>query len=232
MGNCVPIQRNPDPAMKVKCNINSQAGSAQVESVPFKDNKVNTDHHLIAELSSKPQSLPMPYEASFRDLSNLEEVYFDSQPWLDSDVEDFISVYGDSTPSCNTTPVHQASLVGTPPSEPFDASSGANLIAEPSPTDMKKQLIELFREGFHSNSDDDQQQLQDSAQAKHSTACTPPKFSYGGRYESIASSGTNRHGYRKKKAAYSPQCCLPNIVRSLSSTERRKQRSPANARGQ
>lgn len=74
MGNCVPVQKSADPAMKLKCSIHSQGNSIQIES-PIKDNTVNGDH-AMTEINSMPQSsATMPDESSFRDLSMILSLY-------------------------------------------------------------------------------------------------------------------------------------------------------------
>ncbi|RVW62773.1 hypothetical protein CK203_058885 [Vitis vinifera] len=85
--------------------------------------------------------------------SSKEEVFFDSQPWLESDCEDFsasmVAVFhADSTPHHGNTPMNQSSFRETPRldrSHHMDKSP--NSLIEPSPSDKKK-LIELFRESF------------------------------------------------------------------------------------
>ncbi|XP_039059802.1 uncharacterized protein At3g27210-like [Hibiscus syriacus] len=125
MGNCVTDCKNKDSA-----DVNL---AAQFQP-PTKDNFAKREHS-IAELGSKPQPSLKDQQTSFGDLSKTEESFFDSNPWLESDSEDFFSVNGDSTFSRGNSP-----------------KTYKNLKAN-SPTDTKKQLIELFRES--SNGDDD-----------------------------------------------------------------------------
>ncbi|KAF2286509.1 hypothetical protein GH714_017450 [Hevea brasiliensis] len=162
MGNCVPVQKSTEPAMKLKSSTNSQGNCVQIES-PIKEDKVNGVLSM-AELNSNHQSSsPMPCEESLRDLSNKEEMFFDSQPWLESDIEDFISVNGGKIPNISivvgddfdveleldvrSSPLHQNVFIKNPEcDESLDISSTVNSMPETSSTDMKKQLIEFFRE--------------------------------------------------------------------------------------
>nr|KJB15707.1 hypothetical protein B456_002G191900 [Gossypium raimondii]KJB15708.1 hypothetical protein B456_002G191900 [Gossypium raimondii] len=119
-----------------------------------------------------------------------EESFFDSQPSLESDFEDFFSANGDSASSSGNSPNHQKSN---------HSMEGAVDAHGESPTDTKKQLIELFRESL--DNDDD------GNSAAGSSKATP----YRG------------HLPRKDvKAAESAQCCLPSLVRNLSFGERKK----------
>ncbi|KAG4215084.1 hypothetical protein ERO13_A01G154900v2 [Gossypium hirsutum] len=123
-------------------------------------------------------------------LSNTEESFFDSQPSLESDFEDFFSANGDSASSSGNSPNHQKSN---------HSMEGAVDAHGESPTDTKKQLIELFRESL--DSDDD------GNSAAGSSKATPYR----------------RHLPRKDvKAAESAQCCLPSLVRNMSFGERKK----------
>ncbi|KAJ7957587.1 F-box domain containing protein [Quillaja saponaria] len=109
--------------------------------------------------------------AGIQELGGKEEIYFDSQVWLDSDNEDFYSV-NDTIQSQGNTPIHPSSFAQTR-------------------SDVKKQLIELFRESYSDDLVGGIQNLQGSSEAK------PTRGSKRG----------------KGKLAESAQCCLPNFVR-------------------
>ncbi|KAE8707284.1 putative Serine-threonine protein kinase, plant-type [Hibiscus syriacus] len=122
MGNCVTDCKTRDGA-----DVNL---SAQIQPPATKDHFAKREHS-IAEPSLMDQ------QTNLGDLNSgkTEENFFDSNPWLESDSEDFFSVNGDSSLSRGSSPKNYKSLKAN------------------SPTDTKKQLIELFRES--SNEDDD-----------------------------------------------------------------------------
>ncbi|XP_039047231.1 uncharacterized protein At3g27210-like [Hibiscus syriacus] len=102
--------------------------SAQIHPPTTKDNFAKREHSIV-------EPSLMYQQTSFGDLGKTEENFFDSSPWLESDSEDFFSVNGDSSFSRGNSPKNYENLKLN------------------SPTDTKKQLIELFRES--SNDDDD-----------------------------------------------------------------------------
>lgn len=232
MGNCVSAQKSKEPAMKLKGSVNSEDNCVRIES-PIKEDKVIGDLSMKG-LNSKLQ--PSSQKASFGDLSNnRDEMFFDSQPWLESDIEDFISVNGDLTPVGSTSPLHQNSFTKNPENyeESLYLSSTVRTIPEPSPTDMKKQLIEFFRESFNADVDNSEN-LQDMTEAKPVPFYLPSKCRNRSSYESVNGStccnGTtpDRCCIRTKgKPAHSAQGCLPNLLRSLSFREKKKKLSPA-----
>ncbi|KAF9673667.1 hypothetical protein SADUNF_Sadunf10G0047900 [Salix dunnii] len=224
MGNCASATKKAGPAMKFSCPIDSRGNCIHIES-PVKGSSTE-------KLNSKPQSLsPMSCQASFHDLGNREDMFFDSHPWVESDCEDYLSVDGDFTPSCGTTPIHQGSYIETPPrEEPLCIITSASSMAEPSPADMKKQLIELFRENISSDEANDNQSFQDTVNGKP-TSRSP----YQSAESSARSCETTLHRdptSGKEKPTHSAHCCLPNVVRSLSLSERKKRPSPAYGGGQ
>ncbi|KAJ6911384.1 hypothetical protein NC652_021870 [Populus alba x Populus x berolinensis] len=239
MGNCASVQKKTGPALKLKCTIDSQGNCIHIES-PVKDSStVNGDHSMTEQLNPKPQSLsPVPYQASVNDSSNREDMFFDSHPWIESDCEDYLSVDGDFTPSCGTTPIHQGSYIEIPLpcEESLCSSSSARSIPEPSLVDRKKQLIELFRENINDDLADDNQIFQDTVNGKPIAVYLPSKYTNGSPYQyaesSVRSNETTPHrGSKsgKEKPTHFAHCCLPNIVRSLSFSERRKRLSPAHS---
>ncbi|XVE92166.1 hypothetical protein REPUB_Repub01dG0073900 [Reevesia pubescens] len=231
MGNCVTAYKNKDPeAMNL---------SAQIQSTT-KENFVKREQHSIAELGSRSQSSSMEQaETSFRDFSKTEENFFDSQPWLESDCEDFFSVNGDSTSSCGNSPNHPKSFTDSSQRDKNPSMDRAQDSApEHSPTDTKKLLIELFRESFDhdvaSNDPSSNEQLED----KTTTFNLPPNSTSRSPYESFpnsvrSSETTPYRGYlpRKEKSAQSVQCCLPRLVRNMSFGERKKRLSPTKTDG-
>ncbi|XVE85295.1 hypothetical protein DITRI_Ditri17bG0080400 [Diplodiscus trichospermus] len=220
MGNCVTVYKNKDPAAM---NL-----SAQIQSPATKGNFVRKEHS-IAELGSRPQLSSM--ETSSRDLSKGEENFFDSQPWLESDSEDFFSVNGDSTSSGNS-PNHQKSFTENFVRDKNHSMECAqDAVAEHSPTDTKKQLIELFRESFNADTVNNHPSLKQQLEDKPTTFNLLQKST--NPYESISNSvrsseATPYGGYipRKEKSTQSPQCCLPSLVRNMSLGERKKRLSP------
>ena len=103
-------------------------------------------------------------------------------------------------------------------------------MAEPSPADMKKQLIELFRENISTDEANDNKSFKDSVNGKQ-TSRSP----YQSAESSARSSETTLHRdptSGKEKPTHSAHCCLPNVVRSLSLSERKKGLSPAYGGGQ
>jgi hypothetical protein len=121
------------------------------------------------------------------------------------------------------------------------STPGSNL--EPPPTEMKKQLFELFQESFRGDAvDHGSPNLQGRSKADPTIFHTPPKSTNQTLYASLASSEcssetettTPEGSYNpggKGKLAKSARCCLPNLVRSLSFNGRRKRLSLANTRG-
>ena len=116
--------------------------------------------------------------------------------------------------------------------------STSSPILEPSPTDMKKQLIELFRESFRDDTIDGGQILQESSKANPTFSHLSSKSTNKSLYECVANSACssekipNRsYNHGKGKFAKSARCCLPNLVRSLSFSGRRKRLSLAHSTG-
>ncbi|TYJ49924.1 hypothetical protein E1A91_A01G169200v1 [Gossypium mustelinum] len=216
MGNCVTVYKNKDPA-----DIDL---SARIQS-PIKENNVRREPSIFTRdgyVSNLPFFIPLSswvtLTSGFKMVwifcsinalckigsclacvikcaynfspGNTEESFFDSQPSLESDFEDFFSANGDSASSSGNSPNHQKSN---------HSMEGAVDAHGESPTDTKKQLIELFRESL--DSDDD------GNSAAGSSKATPYR----------------RHLPRKDvKAAESAQCCLPSLVRNMSFGERKK----------
>ncbi|KAK4544639.1 hypothetical protein RGQ29_032994 [Quercus rubra] len=171
MGSCVSIYRNSSSAKDDKLVIPPS---------PIKEIPTNGDRPIILNNVVSVKSQWSPSLSTPRVYGSKEEIFFDSQPWLESDCEDdFYSVNGDFTPSRGNTPVHHLSI-GTPqiniarfedrmPGSLPEPSPTDNIkklarfedrmpgsLPEPSPTDKKKKLAELFRENSrHENEDVD-----------------------------------------------------------------------------
>ncbi|KAF3431066.1 hypothetical protein FNV43_RR25796 [Rhamnella rubrinervis] len=202
------------------------------------ENPTSGQHH-VAEFCLKQQSSPMPQATSFRELCSRDEMFFDSHPWLESDCEDYFSVNGDITPSCSNTSNSRIILVESPQVDKSRNVDGTlNSIHESSPTDVKKQLIDLFHESFSSDLLDDYPNLCHRPEAKASIFDLPKnvpanknpyilslaKFVCGGE---TTTSKTTNSDHRKRKASKSTKCCFPSLVRSLSFSERKKMSNPA-----
>ncbi|KAF5726677.1 hypothetical protein HS088_TW22G00358 [Tripterygium wilfordii] len=234
MGDCLSVQKRKDPTMELNCSISSQKDKVQIQS-PIKGRAIDGEEHLMDAVNSKPQSSPLPYRDSFKDLTNNDELYFDSQAWIDSDNEDFVSLNGDSTPSYEKTPAKQSSLPGNTLSErSVIVNKTPNSSPEPSPTDMKKQLFEFFHEkSSDDDSDNADQSFKVAVDAKPIITCSfSPKSTNPSRCGSLANSSvcnfrtTSNRGSNtgKVKSTQSSQCCLsiPNLVRSLSERKKRQ----------
>ncbi|KAJ0094473.1 hypothetical protein Patl1_16917 [Pistacia atlantica] len=134
----------------------------------------------------------------------------------------------DLTPSSGNTPIHHKSTIDTPHLDKIvytDSTPMPNSLPEPSPTDMKKQLIELFRESFGDGCSDGDQNLHGQQEAKPTVFDLPPKSRYELVPNSVCSSERTpyRETYsRKGKSSQYSQCCIPSLMRSLSFTERKK----------
>ncbi|KAG6653948.1 hypothetical protein CIPAW_05G112100 [Carya illinoinensis] len=199
MGNSAPVSTTSDSALNLQWSTGSKPEIILTESLFKKD--------IVKGQNSIAEHALMPLASSGRS-SDEEEVYFD--PWLrlESDCEDFFSVSGDTTPSCDNTPIHQSRFQETPHVDkplPIYMDSPPTSIFEPSPTVMKKQLIELFQESFRSDAVDHvTQNLQASSETSPDTSYSPA---------------------RKGRFAKSVRCCLPNFVPNLSSAGGRKRLS-------
>ncbi|XP_052195021.1 uncharacterized protein At3g27210-like [Diospyros lotus] len=164
-----------------------------------------------------------------RDFGGKEETFFDSQPWLESDCEDdFFSVKGDFTPSCGSTPVHWSSTAGSPRVDRglFGDKKPVSTL-EPSPTDKKKKLAELFREGLKGDQDADQNGANVMGEAKTTIIGLPPRSADGTPFVSGAASAcSNEIPDGVCEPDKSVQCCLPRMHLSRSLSERKKKTRP------
>ncbi|KAK4597699.1 hypothetical protein RGQ29_015279 [Quercus rubra] len=155
--------------------------------------------------------------------------------YIESDCEDFFSVSGDTTPSRGNTPIHHCSFKETHHLEkPLYMDSSSNPILEPSKTDMKKQIIELFQESFRDDAIDDSQNLQEREndftggqvrlRSKGSLCCVTAARLVFPSIPSFSIEAIPNRNYNpgKGKFAKSARCCLPNLMLSLSFSGRRK----------
>ncbi|GLT38416.1 hypothetical protein SLA2020_126710 [Shorea laevis] len=217
MGNCASVHSSADPGMTLGVQIESPSKEMMVEI-----------EKPVAELGLENQR----GEDSFRELGNAD-FFFDSQPCLDSDCEDFFSVNGDPISSQDNTPPHPERSIKN---SVHDKAPGMD--DEPSPNDMKKQLLELFCESFNStapvNVDQNLAQPEDKpaslAQPERSamkrSAAPIPNSTPGGEITPYRGSIS-----KKEKSNQSAQCCLPGLVRSLSFGERKKRLNPPKTDG-
>ncbi|KAF8399931.1 hypothetical protein HHK36_015802 [Tetracentron sinense] len=229
MGSCVSVHKNP-------LSIASKTDKLLIQEKP-----VNGENP-ITEFGFKSQSSPTRPVTNFRDFGSKEENFFDSHPWLESDCEDdFFSVNGDFTPSRGSTSIDQSNFIGTPQrsKSPF-MDRASDSIPEPSPTDKKKKLADLFRESFGGDQGDDENiaGTQNIANGKLEPKPTildhPPKSINGtpnvSGVSTVSSSERTSNGESKSekdKMSRAAQCCLPSLVPSLSFNERKKRLTPA-----
>ncbi|WOH05021.1 hypothetical protein DCAR_0624433 [Daucus carota subsp. sativus] len=172
-------------------------------SLPFAS---KTQNHLIIPSPVKHKSSSVPPTGS------KDETFFDTNVWLDSDCDDdFMSVNGEFTPSRGNTPVHHNFSAGAPR---VNKTGGADLTPndrpEPSPTDKKHRLSDLFKESLRNDHNEDEQT---------SGSATP-------NASSLQSSERTPNGNFKVKSLRSIQCCIPSLRSSSSFNERKKKMSP------
>lgn len=138
MGNCVLVRRDQKSDSKFKWSVGSGTTVVNVNvPSPTDPNKPSVwEKEIVGRLCSSPLSSPLPSSPQF---SRGDEIFFNSQAWLDSDNDDFFSVNGDNAPSCGSTPIWRPNAVESPPAEPSP------------PKETKKLLIELFQESFNSD---------------------------------------------------------------------------------
>ncbi|KAA8548223.1 hypothetical protein F0562_004516 [Nyssa sinensis] len=146
---------------------------------------------------------------------------------------DFIPCH-DFTPSRGSIPVHHSFSMGTlQVNKALLEDKTPSSKPEPSPTENKKSLSELFQESFREDPDVDNENMEN----KMAATDIPQKSANGTPYisetNSICSSQrTPNADFRaeKEKSARSAQCCLPSFLSSRSSSERKKM-SPARSLG-
>ncbi|TXG56076.1 hypothetical protein EZV62_017389 [Acer yangbiense] len=233
MGNCVSSVYKSSTDMKVAVQIESSSIENNNNNNNNNNNTDKTEQQIAAGDGLLSQTSAVGgHVASFRHLSSREDLFFDSQPWLDSDCEDYFSVNGDLTPSCGNTPIHHKSCIDATdqPEKILYIDSASNCIPElePSSTDVKKQLIELFQESFRDGA---------TSETKPTIADylpSKPTSPYESVPNSVCSDGTPGYGvsrHKKDKSAQSSPCCIPGLIRNLSFADRKKRLSSMNTCG-
>lgn len=195
MGSCI------SSSSKQQQQQQPQDSSDMKFGLPFVS---KTNNHLIIPSPVKQKSLSIPVTGS------KDETFFDSNVWLDSDCDDdFMSVNGEFTPSRGNTPVHHNFTTGVNKTGATDLTPNGR--PEPSPTDKKHKLSDLFKESLRNDHNEDEQNISGSA--------TP----YA---SSLQSSERTPSGNFKVRSLRSIQCCLPSLRSSSSFNERKKKMSP------
>ncbi|XP_028771413.1 uncharacterized protein At3g27210 [Neltuma alba] len=216
MGSCASVHRNTETDMKFKLSLGSKADKIVIPPSPVKE---------------KPRNDNFPIHGS------KEETFFDSKPWIDSDGEDdFYSVNGELTPSRGSSPVHHSlgnSGVKRTPSENRNPGS----LQEPSPTERKKKLVELFQDKDEAEGEKktpDTQNKGEETQVKTTIQDLLPKSAQSTPYISGANSVCSSERSMnedplsiREKSGKSVQCCLPSLASCRSFSERRRKMSPA-----
>ncbi|XAR64414.1 hypothetical protein NMG60_11024736 [Bertholletia excelsa] len=223
MGSCVSVHKKSEPEIGPEKKGSSQIQPASKES-KTQDEVVGRQSHSVANRST------------FEDVDGKGESFFDSQPWLDSDSEDFLSVNGDFTPSRGNTPVHQNSYLHTPPPDNCLSVSNKTISKpEPSPTDDKKKLADLFHESISENQQDDNQSLlgvktiRSNGMPEGSNAVQNQTL-HKRKENSVCTNEMSPVGVanlEKQKLSRSLSSCIPGLARSMSFSDRKKRLSPA-----
>nr|GMC62040.1 hypothetical protein CEY00_Acc04155 [Ipomoea batatas] len=222
MGSCVSAHRDPESSMKQRLVIGSKNGKLVIPS----------------PLKSKPTVV------NGADI----KMFFDSQPWLESDCEDdFYSIKGDFSPSCGNTPVlRQSFSEGTPVIFRDRATISVNVIESSSPTDekkKKKKLSELLREiSLQGNLQLQEEDINvqkdgettgiDPTTVKVAVETPPPHSSVRSSSSSSSETTPDREFKPVSKSAKSGHCCLPRLLSSCSSCfneKRKKMASPVHS---
>ncbi|KAJ7970675.1 F-box domain containing protein [Quillaja saponaria] len=210
MGSCASLHRKSEADMKLRFSFGSKTDKLVIPPSPIKD-KANNGNFLIDDLALKSKWSPSRSTTNFTDYGSKEEAFFDSQAWLDSDCDDdFYSVNGEFTPSRGNTPVHHSFALGTPQGKVVYENSTPGSIAERSPTEKKKNLLELFRDSVR-----DDQDVDDQNTSGTDSVCSSERI-VSGDSSSI-----------REKSIKSVQCCLPSFVSCRSFSGRRRNINPA-----
>lgn len=211
MGSCVSFHKDPESVIKFKPSFGSKSDKLVMPS-PINDKALNNGDRPIGELGLKPQqSYPS------RDFGSKEDNFFDSQAWLDSDCDDdFLSVNGEFTPSRGNTPVHHSFAPGiSGVNKAFFEDSGPRGRPEPSPTDKKTRLSDLFKESLRVNQDLDE----------NNTSGSLNETPYASGVQSSERTPIGKFKPDREKSTKS-QCCLPSLRSNRSFSDRKKKMSP------
>lgn len=200
-----------------------------------------SNKYVVPSSPTKKEQHPTTQSSpAFTDFGSKEETFFESRPWLDSDCEDdFFSVNGDFTPSRGTTPVHHNFSTGTPRSiKSILGDKTPDYNPEPSPTDRKKRLSDLFQESSRDDQNNRDSANEKKMDPKPATIDLPPKSSNATPFvsgaNSVCSSERTPNGVLKaenNKSLKSAQCCLPRLLSSRSFDDRKNRMTPAQSCG-
>ncbi|KAM5568180.1 hypothetical protein ABKV19_015977 [Rosa sericea] len=198
MGNCVPVHKSKDSASKLRCSSYSRTECVLIQK----------------PIQESADCTPRPHVTGFPELSDEEDVHFCSDPWVESDVEDFFSVNNDLTPSRSDTPIHKNSEiieVETP-----------NLINHKNKSKVQpvKQLIELFHESFNADESGGHQQMHYGSEAESSLSDLPRSSANVSPYHYSVANLVS--GARTRKATQFAQCFLPKLVQIISFSQRKR----------
>ncbi|KAL8132523.1 uncharacterized protein At3g27210-like [Apium graveolens] len=214
MGSCVSSHKHTDTVVSNDARFQNSFGSKSdnkfVVYSPVKDNKPS------GELGLKVQPDP---SHNFPDFGSKEETFFDSQVWLDSDCDDdFMSVTGEFTPSRGNTPLHHSFATGSQrvhKASLVEEPAPAVIPEQPSPTDKKMRLSELFKQSIRVKQDADDEK--NTSGNVSDTNCAPSLQSN----ERISNASATVKPHREKSLK-SFQCCLPNLIANNDFTENKK----------
>ncbi|KAI3956160.1 hypothetical protein MKX01_021407 [Papaver californicum] len=249
MGSCASVIKQEDSVSKSNRMFLVSSSIKHKKQVTQQVNGGGVGHPLINNLGSKypSASTPPPSYRTLGDFGSKEETFFDSQAWLDSDCDDFYSVNGEFTPSASrgssrgSTPLHLTSFTGTPQRAKSPLSEKAfNSIPETRSTEKRKKLADLFRDSFDAGKASDSRNASGKplmAYGKLEVEKTnnldgPPKSVNGTPVlsETNSVSSSERSPDRipkpeKEKLTKAVRRCLPKMIPSCSSAERKKRHS-------
>ncbi|PKA57734.1 Uncharacterized protein AXF42_Ash015109 [Apostasia shenzhenica] len=154
-----------------------------------------------------------------KDFGSKNDMFFDSQAWLDSDCDDdFCSVNGEFTPSRGNTPNHQIGIPKTPPRNSKSVYDELFLETEskPSPTDSKKKLSELLQDWS------EQAGIQPRTKESKVEDVENPDIGmnekpYIRTVETNHSQNSSEWNPKPNKERKTTACCIPSLLPSISS---------------